>query len=162
MTNTRNLLIRKYIIDIIFIVVVISLLTWFWFGPYQHKVRIRESLMANNIEFNKDIAYTGFDYIDISSNKVTKDLTVSNDSDKEISFIINFNNITNDKNNYINYILTDNEGYQTDIRNLSLDGYILENNLGNNETKTYTITMWTDDNEEINGNLNIILNPTMA
>ena len=162
MTNTRDLLIRKYIIDIIFVVVVISLLTWFWFGPYQHKVRIRESLMANNIEFNKDIAYTGFDYIDISSNKVTKDLTVSNDSDKEISFIINFNNITNDKNNYINYILTDNEGYQTDIRNLSLDGYILENNLGNNETKTYTITMWTDDNEEINGNLNIILNPTMA
>ncbi len=162
MTNTRDLLIRKYIIDIVFVVVVISLLTWFWFGPYQHKVRIKESLMANNIEFNKDIAYTGFDYIDISSNKVTKDLTVSNDSDKEISFIINFNNITNDKNNYINYILTDNEGYQTDIRNLSLDGYILENNLGNNETKTYTITMWTDDNEEINGNLNIILNPTMA
>lgn len=162
MTNTRDLLIRKYIIDIVFVVVVISLLTWFWFGPYQHKVRIRESLMANNIEFNKDIAYTGFDYIDISSNKVTKDLTVSNDSDKEISFIINFNNITNDKNNYINYILTDNEGYQTDIRNLSLDGYILENNLGNNETKTYTITMWTDDSEDISGNLNIILNPTMA
>ena len=162
MTNTRDLLIRKYIIDIVFVVVVISLLTWFWFGPYQHKVRIRESLMANNIEFNKDIAYTGFDYIDISSNKVTKDLTVSNDSDKEISFIINFNNITNNKNNYINYILTDNEGYQTDIRNLSLDGYILENNLGNNETKTYTITMWTDDSEDISGNLNIILNPTMA
>ena len=162
MTNTRDLLIRKYIIDIVFVVVVISLLTWFWFGPYQHKVRIRESLMANNIEFNKNIAYTGFDYIDISSNKVTKDLTVSNDSDKEISFIINFNNITNDNNNYISYILTDNEGYQTDIRNLSLDGYILENNLGNNETKTYTITMWTDDSEDISGNLNIILNPTMA
>lgn len=162
MTNTRDLLIRKYIIDIVFVVVVISLLTWFWFGPYQHKVRIRESLRANNIEFNKDIAYTGFDYIDISSNNVTKDLTVSNDSDKEISFIINFNNITNDNNNYISYILTDNEGYQTDIRNLSLDGYILENNLGNNETKTYTITMWTDDSEDISGNLNIILNPTMA
>ena len=162
MTNTRELLIRKYIIDIIFVVVVISLLTWFWFGPYQHKVRIRESLMANNIEFNKDIAYTGFDYIDISSNKVTKDLTVSNDSDKEISFIINFNNLSNDKNNYISYMLTDNEGYQSDIRNLSLDGYILENNLGNNETKTYTITMWTNDSEDISGNLNIILNPTMA
>lgn len=162
MTNTRDLLIRKYIIDIVFVVVVISLLTWFWFGPYQHKVRIRESLMANNIEFNKDIAYTGFDYIDISSNKVTKDLTVSNDSDKEISFIINFNNITSDNNNYISYILTDNEGYQSDIRNLSLDGYILENNLGNNETKTYTITMWTNDSEDISCNLNIILNPTMT
>ncbi len=162
MTDTRELLIRKYIIDIIFVVVVISLLTWFWFGPYQHKVRIRESLMANNIEFNKDIAYTGFDYIDISSNKITKDLIVSNDSDKEISFIINFNNLTSDNNNYISYILTDNEGYQSDIRNLSLDGYILENNLGNNETKTYTITMWTNDSEDISGNLNIILNPTMA
>ena len=162
MTNTRDLLIRKYIIDIIFIVVVISLLTWFWFGPYQHKVRIRESLKANNIEFNKDIAYTGFDYIDISSNKVTKDLTVTNDSNKDISFVIKFNNLTNDNNNYVSHILTDNEGYQTDIRNLSLDGYILENNLGNNETKTYTITMWTDDSEDISGNLNIILNSTMA
>ena len=162
MTNTRDLLIRKYIIDIIFIVVVISLLTWFWFGPYQHKVRIKESLMANNIEFNKDITYSGFDSLEISSNKITKDLTVTNDSGKDISFVIKFNNLTNDNNNYVSYILTDNEGYQTDIRNLSLDGYILENNLGNNETKTYTITMWTDDSEDISGNLNIILNSTMA
>ena len=54
----KDVLIRKYIIDIIFIVVVISLLTWFWFGPYQHRVRIRESLMASNIEFNKDIDYS--------------------------------------------------------------------------------------------------------
>ena len=162
MTNTRDLLIRKYIIDIIFIVVVISLLTWFWFGPYQHKVRIKQSLMANNIEFNKDITYSGFDSLEISSNKITKDLTVTNDSDEEISFIINFNNLTNDNNNYISYVLTDNEGYQSDIRNLSLDGYILENNLGKNETKTYTITMWINDSEEVNGNLNILLNPTMA
>ncbi len=29
MTNARALLVRKYIIDIVFIVVVISLLTWF-------------------------------------------------------------------------------------------------------------------------------------
>ena len=158
----RDVLIRKYIIDIMFTVVVISLLTWFWFGPYQHKVRIRESLMASNIEFNKDIDYSGFDYLDISSNKITKDLTVTNKGDKEISFIINFNNLTNDNNNYINYILTDNDGYQSDIRNLALDGYILENNVEENETNTYTIIMWTDDCEEIKGNLNIILNPTIA
>lgn len=156
----REVLIRKYIIDIIFIIVMISLLTWFWFGPYQHKVRIKESLMANNIEFNKDIVYSGFDYLELSTNKVTKDLTVTNDSDKEISFIINFNNLTNDKNNYINYIITDSDGYQSDIRNLSLDGYLLENNLKVNETKTYKVTMWINNNEEINGNLNILLNPT--
>ena len=94
--------------------------------------------------------------------KITKDLTVTNDSDKEISFIINFKNLTNDNNNYINYILTDNEGYKSDIRNLSLDGYILENNLDVNETKTYTITMWVNDNIAVNGNLNILLNPTIA
>lgn len=158
----KDVLIRKYIIDIIFIVVVISLLTWFWFGPYQHRVRIRESLMASNIEFNKDIDYSGFDYLDISSNKITKDLTVTNKGDKEISFVINFNNITNDNNNYINYILTDSDDNQSDIRNLSLDGYILENNLGNNETKNYTIIMWTNDSKEISGNLNILLNPTMT
>lgn len=155
----KDVLIRKYIIDIIFIVVVISLLTWFWFGPYQHRVRIKESLMASNIEFNKDIDYSGFDYLDISSNKITKDLTVTNKGDKEISFIINFNNITNDNNNYINYILTDADDNQSDIRNLALDGYILENNLGNNETKNYTIIMWTNDSKEISGNLNILLNP---
>ena len=158
----REALIRKYIIDIVFVIVVISLLTWFWFGPYQHKVRIKESLMANNIEFNKDITYSGFDSLEISSNKITKYLTVTNDGNKDISFVIKFNNLTNDNNNYVSHILTDNEGYQTDIRNLSLDGYILENNLGNNETKTYTITMWTDDSEDISGNLNIILNSTMA
>lgn len=158
----KDVLIRKYIIDIIFIVVVISLLTWFWFGPYQHRVRIKESLMASNIEFNKDIDYSGFDYLDISSNKITKDLTVTNKGDKEISFIINFNNITNDNNNYINYILTDADDNQSDIRNLALDGYILENNLGNNETKNYTIIMWTNDSKEISGNLNILLNPIMT
>ena len=158
----KDVLIRKYIIDIIFIVVVISLLTWFWFGPYQHRVRIRESLMASNIEFNKDIDYSGFDYLDISSNKIIKDLTVTNKGDKEISFVINFNNITNDNNNYINYILTDADDNQSDIRNLSLDGYILENNLGKNETKNYTIIMWTNDSKEISGNLNILLNPTMT
>ena len=158
----KDVLIRKYIIDIIFIVVVISLLTWFWFGPYQHRVRIKESLMASNIEFNKDIDYSGFDYLDISSNKITKDLTVTNKGDKEISFIINFNNITNDNNNYINYILTDADDNQSDIRNLALDGYILENNLGNNETKNYTIIMWTNDSKEISGNLNILLNPIVT
>ena len=158
----REYLIRKYIIDIVFVIVAISVLTWIWFGPYQHKVRIRESLKENNIEFNKDIAYNGFDYLELSSMKITKSLTVTNDSDKEISFIINFKNLTNDNNNYINYILTDNEGYQSDIRNLLLDGYILENNLDVNETKTYTITMWVNDNIAVNGNLNILLNPTIA
>ena len=158
----KNLLIRKYIIDIIFTIVVISLLTWFWFGPYQHKVRIKESLMENNISFNKDITYDGFDNLTVSSNKITKDLTVTNDGDKEISFIINFDNLTSNNNNYINYIITDNEGYESDIRNLSLDGYILENNLDVNETKTYKVTMWSDSNENIDGNLNILLNPTMA
>ena len=162
MTNTRDLLIRKYIIDIIFIVVVISLLTWFWFGPYQHKVRIKESLMANNIEFNKDITYSGFDSLEISSNKITKYLTVTNDGNKDISFVIKFNNLTNDNNNYVSHILTDNEGYQTDIRNLSLDGGILENNLSNNETKTYTITMWTNDSENIDGDLSIYLTSTVV
>ena len=160
--DSRDLLIRKYVIDIIFIVVVIALLTWFWFGPYQHKVRIRESLKTNNIEFNSDIAYKGFDSLDLSSNKITKNLSVTNDGDEEISFIINFNNLTSSNNNYINYIITDNEGYQSDIKNLSLDGYILENNLKAKETKNYVVTLWVDDNIDVSGNLDIILNPTMA
>ena len=157
----QNPIARKYIIDMIFTIVVISLLTWFWFGPYQDKIRIKESLMENNIEFNKDIAYSGFDYLKVTSNKVTKDLKVTNDGNEEMNFIISFDNLTNDNNNYINYIITDNDGYQSDTRNLALDGYILENSLDTNETKTYQITIWSD-NEEINGNLNILLNPILA
>ena len=88
--DTRDLLVRKYVIDIIFIIVVIALLTWFWFGPYQHKVRIKESLKVNDVYFNNDITYKGFDSLDLSSNKITKNLTVTNDGDEEISFIINF------------------------------------------------------------------------
>lgn len=159
--SVKNLLIRRYIIDIIFTVVAISLITWLWFGPYQSKVRIRESLLANNIEFNKKIAYSGFDYLDIDTDKTTKDLTVSNNSDKEISFIINFNNLVDDNNNHINYVIIDDEGYQSNVRNLSLDGYILENNIGSNETKNYKIVIWSND-VEITGKLDILLNPTMA
>ena len=94
----KDLLIRKYIIDIIFTIVVISLLTWFWFGPYQHKVRIKESLMENNISFNKDITYDGFDNLTVSSNKITKDLTVTNDGNKDISFVSNFTNFMKEQN----------------------------------------------------------------
>ena len=93
----RNILIRKYILDILLVVIVVSLLTWFWFGPYQSKVRIRESLMSNNLAFNKDISYSGFDNISLSNNKITKDLVVTNDSDKTVSFIISFDNLTNNK-----------------------------------------------------------------
>lgn len=157
----QEVLVRKYIIDIVFVIVAVSLLTWFWFGPYQDKVRIKESLMASNIEFNKDISYSGFDYIELNSNRITKDLKVTNDGSKDISFIINFNNLTDNNNNYVNYIITDNEGYQSDIRNLSLDGYILENNIAPSETKTYKVIIWSDM-ENIDGNLNILLNPTIV
>ena len=51
----NNLLVREYVIDIVFIIVVVSLLTWFWFGPYKDKVRIRESLRAYNVDFNDSI-----------------------------------------------------------------------------------------------------------
>ena len=94
----RNILIRKYILDILLVVIVVSLLTWFWFGPYQSKVRIRESLMSNNLAFNKDISYSGFNTrSSVSNNKITKDLVVTNDSDKTVSFIISFDNLTNNK-----------------------------------------------------------------
>ena len=157
----RDILIRKYILDILLVVIVVSLLTWFWFGPYQSKVRIRESLMSNNLAFNKDISYSGFDNISLSNNKITKDLVVTNDSDKLVSFVISFDNLTNNKNNYINYIITDDEGYSSDIRCLSTDGYILENSIDVSDTKNYKITIWSDS-LDINGNLELILMPVYA
>ena len=157
----KDMLIRKYILDILLVVVVVSLLTWFWFGPYQSKVRIRESLMSNNLAFNKDISYSGFDSISLNNNRITKDLVVTNDSDKLVSFVISFDNLTNNKNNYINYIIIDDEGYSSDVRCLSTNGYILENNIDSFDTKNYKITIWSD-NLDINGNLELILKPVYA
>ena len=83
-----NLLVRKYVIDIVFIIVVISLLTWFWFGPYQDKVRIKESLRVNNLEFNDSVSYNGFDSFSLDNNKITKEFSVTNNGDEEISYVV--------------------------------------------------------------------------
>ena len=156
-----NLLVRKYVIDIVFIIVVISLLTWFWFGPYQDKVRIKESLRANNLEFNDSISYNGFDSFSLDNNKITKEFSVTNNGDEEISYVVSFDNLTNEKNNFVNYILTDSEG-NVIKRNLSLDGYILENNISPLETKEYKIILWYDDENTIDGNLELILNSSIV
>lgn len=157
----NNLLVRKYVIDIVFIIVVVSLLTWFWFGPYKDKVRIRESLRAYNVDFNDSISYSGFDSFSLDSYKVTKEFSVTNNGDEDISYVVSFDNLTNEKNNFVNYILTDSEGNVIE-RNLSLDGYILENNISPLETKNYKITLWYNDVNTIDGNLEILLNPSMA
>lgn len=156
-----DLLVRKYIIDIVFVIVGVSLLTWFWFGPYKDKVRIRESLEKNNIEFNDNISYTGFDSFSLDNNKITKEFSVTNNGDEEISYVVSFDNLTNDKNNYVNYILTDSEGNVIE-RNLSLDGDILENNISPLETKDYKIILWYDDVNIIDGNLEIHLNSSLV
>ncbi len=157
----NNLLVRKYVIDIVFIIVVVSLLTWFWFGPYKDKVRIRESLRAYNVDFNDSISYSGFDSFSLDNNKITKEFSVTNNGDEDISYVVSFDNLTNEKNNFVNYILTDSEGSVIE-RNLSLDGYILENNISPLETKNYKITLWYNDVNTIDGNLEILLNPSMA
>ena len=157
----NNLLVRKYVIDIVFIIVVVALLTWFWFGPYKDKVRIRESLRAYNVDFNDSISYSGFDSFSLDNNKITKEFSVTNNGDEDISYVVSFDNLTNEKNNFVNYILTDSEGNVIE-RNLSLDGYILENNISPLETKNYKITLWYNDVNTIDGNLEILLNPSMA
>lgn len=157
----NNLLVRKYVIDIVFIIVVVSLLTWFWFGPYKDKVRIRESLRDYNVDFNDSISYSGFDSFSLDNNKITKEFSVTNNGDEDISYVVSFDNLTNEKNNFVNYILTDSEGNVIE-RNLSLDGYILENNISPLETKNYKITLWYNDVNTIDGNLEILLNPSMA
>ena len=157
----NNLLVRKYVIDIVFIIVVVSLLTWFWFGPYKDKVRIRESLRAYNVDFNDSISYSGFDSFSLDNNKITKEFSVTNNGDEDISYVVSFDNLTNEKNNFVNYILIDSEGNVIE-RNLSLDGYILENNISPLETKNYKITLWYNDVNTIDGNLEILLNPSMA
>lgn len=153
----ENELIKKYIFNIIFTFVVITVLTFLWFGPYKSKVRIKESLMAYNIDFNKSLKYKGFDYLELSNKKITKDLVVENTSSDINSYIISFDNYTNSDNNYINYYITDSEGNRSSVRSLNLDGFILANKIKGKEKKNYTITMWSDYN--IEGNLKLLLNP---
>ncbi len=153
----ENELIKKYIFNIIFTFIVITVLTFLWFGPYKSKVRIKESLMAYNIDFNKSLKYKGFDYLELSNKMITKDLVVENTSSDINSYIISFDNYTNSDNNYINYYITDSEGNRSSVRSLNLDGFILENKIKGKEKKNYTITMWSDYN--IEGNLKLLLNP---
>ena len=153
----ENELIKKYIFNIIFTFIVITVLTFLWFGPYKSKVRIKESLMAYNIDFNKSLKYKGFDYLELSNKMITKDLVVENTSSDINSYIISFDNYTNSDNNYINYYITDSEGNRSSVRSLNLDGFILANKIKGKEKKNYTITMWSDYN--IEGNLKLLLNP---
>ena len=153
----ENELIKKYIFNIIFTFIVITVLTFLWFGPYKSKVRIKEALMAYNIDFNKSLKYKGFDYLELSNKMITKDLVVENTSSDINSYIISFDNYTNSDNNYINYYITDSEGNRSSVRSLNLDGFILENKIKGKEKKNYTITMWSDYN--IEGNLKLLLNP---
>lgn len=155
--------VKKYLFDIVFVTVSISLLTWFWFGPYKDRVRIKESLKASNIVFNTDIKHSGFDYLEFgNNNKITKELSITNNDVNNNDFIISFDNLGSNTNNYISYIITDSEGNSSDVRNLSLDGYILENNINVNETKKYTITIWSDSDLDFFGNLELVLVPNLA
>lgn len=157
----REQLIRKYITNIILVVIVVILLTWFWFGPCKNRVRIRESLEANNVAFNKNIKYEGFDYVELSSKETIKNLVITNDTEENINILIGFNGTYQNENNYISYTITDSEGNESSIRNLALDGYILENKIASGETKEYQVRIWCND-KNISGNFALILNPTLA
>ena len=98
-------------------------------------------------------------YLDISNDKLAKKLVVTNNTAKQREIFITFNSA---KNNYINYIITDNEGNESSVRTLSLDGYILENKIEKGETKEYTITLWTDNNTNLGGNLELLLNTSLT
>ena len=155
----REQIIKKYITDIILTIIVVGALTWFWFGPCKNRVRIKESLEASNVAFNTKIETEGFGYLDISNDKLAKKLVVTNNTAKQREIFITFNSA---KNNYINYIITDNEGNESSVRTLSLDGYILENKIEKGETKEYTITLWTDNNTNLGGNLELLLNTSLT
>ena len=152
----EKILIRKYITDIILIIAVVSFLTYVWFNIFDAKI-LRESLQENNLTYNNLIAYNGFDYLELDNNYLTKNLEVINKSNKKTSFIISFKNLSNIPNNYIYYKLTDSNGYESDLKTMSLDGYILENNIKAETKKKYKIILYADKN--IKGNLSITLNP---
>ena len=155
----REQIIKKYVTDIILVIIIVGALTWFWFGPCKNRVRIKESLEASNVAFNTKIETEGFGYLDVSNDKLTRNLVVTNNTDNQRVIFITFNSA---KNNYINYIITDSEGNESSVRTLSLDGYILENTVASGETKQCTITLWTDNDTNLDGNLELLLNTSLT
>ena len=157
----REQLIRKYISNIILVIILVTLLTWFWFGPCKNRVRIKESLEANNVAFNKNIKYEGFDYVELSSKETTKSLIITNNTEENIDILISFNSAYQNENNYISYTITDSEGNESSIRNLALAGYMLENKIASGETKEYQVKIWCNA-KNLSGNFALILNSTLA
>lgn len=151
------------IVSICSTILFLTVTTWFWFGP-RLELTNASAVMASNTVSN-------LEFIDLSEGIKLENaypvtdtfgmmvepyrFQITNHDSKEVTFDIAFVNdllaITKDNcsvlsNNYLRYSIKKNNNNYTPARNLSLDGTMYVDTLGANETATYELKFWIDQN----------------
>lgn len=151
--------------DMLYVIFVVSILSFLWWGPYQDKVRAQQSYQGT-LNQTTALKTTGFDKVVVSDDKVTQDISIANVSDDRASYTISFMvedgkmNQDSNQNNYVFYQVIDDNGTMSDIRNLSLDGYMITSNLPSNSSKHYQIILWSESSS-FDGAFSLIANPIL-
>ncbi len=159
--------VKKEIISRIFSIVTTSLFlivtTWFWFGPRVELAEARTlaagQMASGNLELvdlsepiKLENAYPMTDAQGSAMEPYR--FEVINHDDQEVSFTIAFVNdvLTIEQedcqvlgNNYLRYTI-EKDGAITPARNLALSGDMYMDTLGPNETATYALRFWIDQN----------------
>ena len=153
--------VRRIILDIVCVVLIVTILTFLWWGPYQDKIRVKTSLQQEATK-ESPLVTNDLDIVAISQEKTHQMVQVVNEGDTSNSYMIQFmveqgkNDPNTIQNNYVMYsIVTDN--YVSEPRNLSLDGYMLTSTLLPGEEKEYEIILWSNNPElQLDGQLAVL------
>lgn len=158
--------IRTIITDIIYVIFIVCVLSWLWWGPYQNSIKIKKSLQKEQLNQTIALETRGLDEVVIAPMKTEKQITIINKSDESTNYTISFmvedgkEDQNTNKNNYVMYSIIDEFGNYSEPRNLNLNGYMLTGSIGAFEQKNYTIVLWSENTiYNLNGNLSLIANP---
>ncbi len=159
--------IKRRVSNIIYTMVIIGVLTWLWWGPYQDKVRMRESLQQH-LNQTSELTTEGLDAVVINDKTTKKTITIKNDGTSDNRYTIAFmvtdgiNDQNTNKNNYILYSVIDSTGSQSEPRSLSLDGGMITNKIAAHQEEQYEILLWSNENDiNLQGKLALIANPIL-
>lgn len=137
--------IKERLKSIIFILVFLSITTWYWYGPREELA----NLAANVYKYNREVSILSSDKIKLNNNYEFK---IQNKTNEIQNYELILNNDyfkqrkTNCKllsNNYLKYQLNS-ENSNIEERNLSTDSVIYRGVLNPNEIKDFSITIKLD------------------
>lgn len=163
--------IRKRVVNILYTLLVVLVLTFLWWSPYSpmyHKKVIKTSLQSYQAyeTTKKALLVRGLTEMNVSKDKQTQIITVKNEEATKnaytLTFMVENGKFSQDSNQnyYIMYSLKDEDGTLSEPRNLSLDGGLITSALEAGEEKSYTVVLWSEEKNLV-GTFSYILNPVL-